>query len=101
MAGSREVLRFPVGGELRGLRLDQALVSQMGDWSRTRLQELIRSGAVRFSGAVVRKPGLLLLEDGEIEVDLAPEPEAALADVAAGALAVVFEDEHLIVVDKP
>ena len=68
--------------------------------SRSRVQALIRSGALRIDGATVRDPGHRVKPGERIEVAL-PEPEAAEPSPEPIPLAVVHEDEHLIVVDKP
>lgn len=69
------------------------------DFSRSRLQDWIRSGAARLDG--VMAPGKQRVLGGE-RVTLAPEPLPAVT-VAAQAipLAIVFEDDTLLVVDKP
>jgi 23S rRNA pseudouridine1911/1915/1917 synthase len=54
---------------------------------------------VRLSGRIVRKPGLILMDDGEIEVELALP--ATAEETAAADLVIVFADEHIVVVDKP
>jgi 23S rRNA pseudouridine1911/1915/1917 synthase len=93
-------LRFAISGEARGQRLDQVLVARVEGWSRTKLQELIKDGRVRYGGAIVRKPGLILLEEGLLEVDLAQD-EGERETPSGSDLAVVFADEHILVCDKP
>lgn len=100
MPGSLNKLLIPVTGAERGQRLDQVVCAHVEGWSRTRLQSLIRAGRVRLSGKVVEKPGLILMEEGEIEVDLVL-PEKIEEKARASDLAVIFEDEHFIVIDKP
>lgn len=98
MEDSRE-LHFSLGSEVRGQRLDQVLVARLDGWSRTRLQELIREGRVRLAGAEVRKPGHLLEEGGELTIELDLPPAAPLA--GGPEPTVLFEDEHLVVLNKP
>jgi 23S rRNA pseudouridine1911/1915/1917 synthase len=84
-----------------GTRLDRYLAQQRADLSRTRAQGLIARGLVRVDGRVARAS--LALEAGQ-QVELAPEaPKPAAPPLRAEAIAVpvVFEDEHLLVVDKP
>jgi len=83
----------------RGRRFDLALLELVGQMSRTRLQNLIQDGKVRFRGEVVTKPGLLLLEGGPVDVDL--ESSAAVDPECAAQMRVIHSDEHIVVVDKP
>ena len=81
-------------------RLDRFLAARAPGVSRTRVKSLIEAGHVRVDGAVCRDPALKLKAEAEIALDL---PEAAPTEVAGQAipLDVVFEDAHLIVIDKP
>ncbi len=98
MQDSRE-RRFRLGDDVRGQRLDQVLVAQMPGWSRTRLQELIKDGHVRLGGATIHKPGFLLEAGGEVEIDLPPEQGSELPPGLEPRI--LFEDEHLIALEKP
>jgi 23S rRNA pseudouridine1911/1915/1917 synthase len=100
MSPSSDKLFFPVTSAVRGQRLDQVVCARAEGWSRTRVQALIKAGCVRLSGKIVRKPGLILMDEGEIEVELALPVSERDRSVAAE-LAIVFSDEHLIVIDKP
>jgi 23S rRNA pseudouridine1911/1915/1917 synthase len=82
-----------------GARLDRWLSDQLTDLSRARLQALIRGGLVRVDGAVLKAAHRL--HGGErVEVDTpAPVEETLVPEPLA--LAIVYEDEHLLVVDKP
>ena len=88
--------RIEVAPEHAGERLDVFLAAHVG--SRAAAQRLIEGGHVRVDGASKAKRFPLL--GGEvIEID-EPSPGEA-ADVEPAAFAVAYEDEHLIVVDKP
>ncbi|MFH1569509.1 MAG: RluA family pseudouridine synthase [Gemmatimonadota bacterium] len=84
--------------EDEGDRLDRWLAQQWPDLSRSRLQGLITAEAVRVNGQAVRSS--YRLRTGDLVAARIPEPEPL--DVAAEALplAVVFEDDDLLVVDK-
>ena len=101
MDSRHETRRFTVEGHARGERLDHVVQGFVPDVSRTRLQAWIRAGQVRFQGAVVKKPGLILLDGGPLEVDVEVVPESIADPAAIGDLTVLFADEHLVVVDKP
>ncbi len=84
-------------------RLDKALsrdVPEQASLSRTRLARLLTEGQVRVNGAVVTDAKGKLAEDDLIEITI---PEAAETHIGAQdiALDVVFEDDDLIVVNKP
>ncbi len=89
------------GPEAAGSRLDQWLAAALGpDFSRNRVQALIRDGAVSVAGKPVTEPKRKLASDERIVVDL-PEPEAAEPLAEDIPLDVLFEDDSLIVINKP
>jgi len=83
-----------------GWRLDRALAAAVPTLSRERLKALIRSGAVDAGGSPVRDPALKVKGDEALTVAV-PEPTAAHNEPQDIPLTIVFEDEHLMVVDKP
>src|SRR5574338_404050 len=83
-----------------GWRLDRALAASLPTLSRERLKTLIRSGAVEAGGAPVRDPAVKVRGDERLQVAV-PEPEPAHNEPQDIALTIIFEDEHLLVVDKP
>ena len=82
-----------------GQRLDKALAEASG-LSRERVKALIGEGAVTVAQVVVTQPSGKAPEGAEFAIAVPPavEAEARAQDIP---LKVVFEDEHLIVVDKP
>jgi 23S rRNA pseudouridine1911/1915/1917 synthase len=89
-----------VGPDEAGSRLDRLLAARIGGLSRARLKALILAGRVRDAGGTLGDPATRVKPGQYIVVQVpAPEPaEPAGEDIA---LAVVHEDAHLIVVDKP
>ena len=83
-----------------GWRLDRALALAVPTLSRERLKALIRSGAVETGGQVVRDPATRVRGNESLSVAV-PEPQPAHNVPQDIPLKVVFEDEHLLVVDKP
>jgi 23S rRNA pseudouridine1911/1915/1917 synthase len=81
-------------------RLDHFLVASLPQYSRSRLQGLIRNGSVRVDGAGARKTGQLLGPGAVIEVDV-PAPAPTLLRAENIPLDIVFENEDVIVVNKP
>lgn len=87
--------------EADGWRLDRALAATLPQFSRERLKKLIASGHVRKSdGSEARNPKSAV-EKGQNFTVSVPEPKPATAVAQNIPLDIVFEDEHLIVVDKP
>ena len=88
-----------IPAELAGLRLDQALARMFPEYSRSRLKEWLLAGAITLDGASKRPRDAVA--GGEI-VSLQPQTEASVrAEPEPIALDVVFEDENLLVVNKP
>ena len=83
-----------------GWRLDRALAAAVPTLSRERLKGLIRTGAVETAGAPVRDPATKVRGDEQLRVAI-PEPAPAHNEPQDIPLRIVFEDEHLLVVDKP
>ena len=80
--------------------MDRMLADALPDVSRNRIKALITGGSVAQAGARVSEPSRRVKPGETFEVRI---PEAAPARPIAQPipLAIVFEDEHLIVVDKP
>jgi len=94
---TRGPIRLTVSDADAGTRLDQFLAAPLG--SRTHAQAVIDGGLVRVDGAP--RPKRHLLRAGEvIEVEEEPVP-ATEVDGASAPFEVAYEDDHLLVVDKP
>jgi len=87
-----------------GQRLDrvlaQAFAGQTSALSRTRLKALILDGAVTIGGRAVRDPGTRV-SAGETVTVAVPPPEAPKPAGERIPLDIVFEDDAVIVIDKP
>ncbi len=94
---SRETLN--VAGEQAGERLDRVLAAGTA-LSRTRLKALIQDGAVTVGPRTIRDPGYRV-NAGDILAVLVPPAAPAEPMGEAIALNVVYEDDDLIVIDKP
>jgi len=85
--------------ERAGQRLDQVLAELLNQYSRTRIKEWIDAGAVRVNGGRLR-PRDKVLGGEHIEVD-ALLPDAVTMAPEPIALERVYEDSHVLVIDKP
>ena len=81
------------------MRLDRLLAARLPDLSRSRLQQIIAQGGVLVSGAAA-KASLRPLAGAQIEVRVPEVRPAGLIAEDLG-LPVLYEDEHLVVIDKP
>jgi 23S rRNA pseudouridine1911/1915/1917 synthase len=90
---------FSVSEADKAQRLDAFLVLQMQDLTRSRVQELIKSGFVRVNDGL-SKPGYRLKPGDHVEVTL-PPPQPLRLEPGAVTFELVHEDPWLIVVNKP
>ena len=90
-----------VSQALHGQRLDKAVVTMADEFSRNHLQTLIEAGHVSLDGAPSTTASRKVRAGQRIAVDLVPTAESRAFRPEPLAISVVFEDEHLIVVDKP
>ncbi len=89
-----------ISGEEAGERLDRVLATRIEDLSRSRLKALILEGAVAIGGHTIRDPGYRV-KSGETVGVAVPPPEPAQPEGEDIPLTVVFEDDDVIVIDKP
>ena len=99
MSGGHSIITATIAGDAIGWRLDRALAAAVPTLSRERLKALISSGGVAGPAGQVRDPAVKALA-GDYRVTV-PDPTPAHNEAQAIALDIVFEDEHLLVVDKP
>lgn len=95
------ILDATIGAEAEGWRLDRALAAALPTLSRERIKALISSGQVRRSdGANPRDPAIKARAGESFAIEV-PAPRPAHNEAQDLGLVVVYEDEHLIVIDKP
>ncbi|MCX5480968.1 RluA family pseudouridine synthase [Kaistia geumhonensis] len=95
-----EIVDLVVEPEAAGRRLDAWLASRIDTLSRSRIKALIESGHVAIGGATIveaKKP----VNSGDVVQLSVPEAEPAEPEGEDIPLDIVFEDEALIVIDKP
>ncbi len=95
-----ETLQARVGSEIAGERLDRFLTAALAGFSRSRLKNLVESGQVSLEGTAVTDPAMRV-KPGQVFTLAVPPPENATPEPQAMALDILFEDEHLLVLDKP
>lgn len=99
-AGTAKTLEFSVPADAEGQRLDAFLTARLTGVSRSRVQFLIHRGQVTVNGTEARAAHRLHSEDS-ISVPENPEPPPLHAEPEPIPLEVIFEDDDLVVVNKP
>jgi 23S rRNA pseudouridine1911/1915/1917 synthase len=89
-----------IPAEMAGWRLDRALAALLPTYSRERLKALISSGQVMSAGQLSRDPSAKAKEGTSFSVAV-PPPTPAHNEAQDIPIEIVFEDDHLLVVDKP
>jgi 23S rRNA pseudouridine1911/1915/1917 synthase len=97
---TREELNVTAAAADAGLRVDKFLAARLPELSRARLQALLEAGEVTRDGALITE-GSSRVKPGERFVVGVPPPVPARPQAEAIALDVLYEDAHLLVLDKP
>jgi 23S rRNA pseudouridine1911/1915/1917 synthase len=85
-------------------RIDRVLQRHLADRpdvTRSRIQGWIGEGMVRVNGAPAAKPSSRLMTGDMVEVELPPPPERRAVTAQEMPISILFEDEHLLALDKP
>jgi 23S rRNA pseudouridine1911/1915/1917 synthase len=83
-----------------GSRLDRVLATHIAALSRSRLKSLILAGQVKIAARTIRDPAASV-NSGDVVTVTLPPPEKALPEGEAIPLNIVYEDDAIIVIDKP
>ena len=94
-----EAIELTVTPELNGERLDKAVPALYPDLSRSAVQLLIADGEILINGKQGNKKTTVCVTD-VVTVNI-PEPKELSVEAEAIPLDIVYEDEHLLVVNKP
>jgi 23S rRNA pseudouridine1911/1915/1917 synthase len=89
-----------IGTGEAGLRVDRALATHLAHLSRSRLKALILAGQVTIAGRTIRDPAATVKSGDLVKVAL-PPPEPAAPQGENIPLNIVYEDNAIIVIDKP
>lgn len=92
-------LQAEVPEEMRGLRLDQVAAQLFPDYSRGRLQSWIKSGELTVDGTVQKTRDKVL--SGELLTLIAEVEDVDRWEAEDIALDIIYEDESLLVINKP
>jgi 23S rRNA pseudouridine1911/1915/1917 synthase len=89
-----------IAADETGGRLDRVLAARIPALSRSRLKALILDGQVKIETRTIRDPATAVNSGDTVTVNL-PPPEPARPAGEAIPLTIVYEDDALIVIDKP
>jgi 23S rRNA pseudouridine1911/1915/1917 synthase len=99
-ADGHELRQFDVDAKLHGQRLDRALVELVGEFSRSYLQQLTEDGAVILNGKPAHKSAAKLKAGDHLAITLRPTPQSLAFRPEAMDLDIIYEDDHLLIVNK-
>lgn len=80
-------------------RLDRVLVARYPEFSRSRIEGLVKGGYVTVNGAAAAKAGMKVSDDDEIDVEI-PPPVPAIPVPEAIPLDILHEDADILVINK-
>ncbi len=100
-AGDIEWRNASVAAAQHGQRLDLALVEAAPEFSRSYLQQLVEAARVTVNGKAVVKVSTKVKAGDQLVIELRPTPQSQAFTPQAMALDVVFQDEYLLVINKP
>lgn len=100
-ADEAEVRQMQVGTAQHAARLDKALAELVPEFSRSYLQQLLGQGLVRINGQPATKPSLKVKAGDALALEMRPTQQSQAFRPEAMDIDVVYEDEHLLVVNKP
>src|SRR4029453_15112232 len=92
--------KLVVAAEEAGERLDRVLAPRVPALSRSRHKALILAGRVAIDGVTIRDPGHRVNAGGTIMLELPPAEDDEIGPETIP-LKVLFEDEEIIIIDKP
>ncbi len=81
------------------MRLDKLILTRYPDFSRSRIEGLIKAGYVTVNGAAANKAGMKVFETDEVEVEI-PPPVPAIPEPEDIPLDILFEDGDILVLNK-
>ena len=81
------------------MRLDKLILSRFPNFSRSRIEGLIKAGYVTVNGAAANKAGMKVVETDDVDVEI-PPPVPAIPEPEDIPLDILFEDDDILVLNK-
>lgn len=98
---SSEIRKLIVPADLYGYRLDKTLALLVPEFSRNYHQYIIKHGCVHVNDAKAKRPGQKICAGDWIVVELKPTPLTLAFTPQPMDLPIVYEDEHILIINKP
>jgi 23S rRNA pseudouridine1911/1915/1917 synthase len=98
---TNETREFICSEAQHGQRVDNALVQLISEFSRSYLKQLIEQGSARLNGQTVAKVASKVKVGDLLAIDLQATPQSQAFKPEKVDFEVIFEDEHLLVINKP
>lgn len=98
---TNETREFVCDAAQHGLRLDNALSQLVNEFSRSYMKQLIEQGSARVNGQVIAKVASKVKAGDALAIDLQATPQSQAFKPEKVDFEVVFEDDHLLVINKP
>ena len=99
--GAPEIRSIKADALAHGQRLDKCLADWIPELSRSYLAQLVQDGCAKVDGKLTPKPATKVSAGQSVEIELRPTPAAHAFRAEHVPLDIMFEDEHLLVINKP
>ena len=100
MNDMQQKIEMTITDEMNGTRLDLVLSAALEDFSRSFIQKMFENGRIFVNGAVCREKKLKAASGMMVSIEI-PTPEKLQIDAEDIPLEIVYEDEDVLVVNKP
>jgi 23S rRNA pseudouridine1911/1915/1917 synthase len=101
LGNDSELRQGDVAVGMHAERLDRALSQLAPEFSRSYLQQLVEAGFARINGAVATKQSHKVKAGDTLQLELQPTPQSQAFKPEAMDLDLVYQDDHLMVINKP
>ena len=101
LAQESELRQGSVAVAQHGERLDRALTHLAPEFSRSYLQQLVDAGGAKVNGKVLTKQSHKVKAGDVLQLELRPTPQSQAFTPQEMSLNVVYEDAHMLIIDKP
>lgn len=100
MSDIQQRIEITINEEMKGTRLDLVLSACLEEFSRSFIQKLFENDRIYVDGKICREKKLKALAGSIVAIDI-PEPERLEVEAENISLDIVYEDEDVLVVNKP
>jgi 23S rRNA pseudouridine1911/1915/1917 synthase len=95
-----QIYKLTANQDDAGTRLDKFIATNIQDLSRSRVKSLIESGHLKINGTIIKDCSLSVKQLVEYELEV-PSPTTSAMQATKMSIDVVYEDDHMLVINKP